>query len=73
MSIRHPGVVQCSSQAEGVTVVRIDRPEARTALNAAVRQQLAFQRPFDSRDQQEGAAFLKKTPGQFPGGMNHDT
>ncbi len=34
-------VVHLDIQANGVAVVRIDRPEAKNALNAAVRQQLA--------------------------------
>lgn len=41
MSTPIPCVVQCTVQPDGVAVVRIDRPEARNALNAAVRQQLA--------------------------------
>ncbi|MCL6692763.1 enoyl-CoA hydratase [Pseudomonas sp. R3.Fl] len=41
MSNQHPSVVHRTIQADGVAVVRIDRPEARNALNAAVRQQLA--------------------------------
>lgn len=41
MSTPNSSVVQCVVQSDGVAVVRINRPEARNALSAAVRQHLA--------------------------------
>ena len=62
MSNQHPSVVHRTIQADGVAVVRIDRPEARNALNAAVRQQLAEHFRKDSADNWVARIHAVKVP-----------
>jgi len=66
-------VVLAERPAEGVGLVRINRPDARNALNLEVRKLLALetkaiQMLFASQDQKEGmAAFIEKRKAKFQG------
>lgn len=59
---QHPSEVYLESLADGVAVVRIDRPETRNALNAEVRRQLAEH--FSSLAQRDEVRSIVLTGGE---------
>ncbi|WP_449433065.1 enoyl-CoA hydratase [Pseudomonas putida] len=70
MSVEQPSVVQLQMQEGGVALVRINRPEAKNALNMAVRQQLAVVFRSLAQDPQVRAIVLTGSSKHFVAGAD---